>query len=315
MSSRGADHVMDSVYGDHLPKRLRQGSSNLHVSRKRLLESMYIRMLTEMCVSRFKWEGVPPEIDSRFIEMELFNSGLVVWHYDDFYQKHVVQRAASIGFPNLYDNPTSYTTFGNGTPYPQRILTRAQCVPIWANSLRRTDQDIIQVYAWRLAEIDRTIEINVQNARHPKVIAGTQNEMLGLVNISRQMDEGVPVIQVDREQFDPNTMITALDLGMHPDHIEKLDILHTRTWSKAMGMLGIDNANQDKKERLVASEVDANAQQVYSIKRMNLNEREKAVDRINRKYPDLDLAVSYHVDSIPQSVAGAGPVDNPVKVY
>lgn len=302
MSGKPKGHITDSVYGSALPKRLRNGSPNGHSSRLRMIEQYNIRILTEMCMSRFKWSGMPVEIDPRFIEFELFSSGLVLWGYDSYYKKHTALRGASLGFPNLYDNPTSYRTYGNGTGYPETTVTNAEVVPIWANALRRTDQDIIQVYAWRLANIERTIEINVNNARHTKIIGANANTVLGMKNLSQQIDEGIPEIVVSKDQMENLGSITALDLGVHPDQIEKLDILHTRTWSKVMGLLGIDNANQDKKERLVSSEVDANAQQVYSIKRMNLNERQKAVRKIQRRYPELsELAVDFWVDDMPES--------------
>ena len=305
------DHVMDTYYGQEMPPRLRQGSRNSHASRTRLLESMYTRVLSEMAIGRFKWEGLPPEIDARFVEMELFYSGLVVFFQDGKggYNsgKYVASRAASLGTPNLYDNPTSYRTYGGFSGYPDQTLPRKKVVPIWANALRQTDQDIIQVFAWELANMKRTIEINADSARMPKVVATTENQKLGLTNMVRQINEGVPVITVDRNQFDPS-MITVLDLSIHPNAITEMDILFVRTYSQCMGLLGIDNANQDKKERLVTSEVDANAQQVYSIKRSNLNEREAACERINKKF-GLNVSVGYHVDDMPDSSAGVAGED------
>ena len=59
MSGKPKGHITDSVYGSALPKRLRNGSPNGHSSRLRMIEQYNIRILPEMCMSRFKWPGVP----------------------------------------------------------------------------------------------------------------------------------------------------------------------------------------------------------------------------------------------------------------
>lgn len=309
MSKRNKVDGVRTMYDDFLPGANRQ--QNMHVYRTQLIQRMYVRLLVEMATGRFKWEGVPEYIDQRFIEMELFRSALVVFHLHKPTGKFIVSKATPEGTPNIYDNPTSFRVYGNGTTYLNTSVRRKYAVPIWANHLRQPDSDIVQVYAHKLANLERTIEINVNNARQPKLLTGTQNQKLSLLNIARQYDEGAPVIQVSN-QFNAGEMLQTLDLSVHPDTVEKLDILQTRIWSRCMGLLGIDNANQDKKERLVASEVDANAQQVHAIKRMNLNERERACDRINKKF-SLNIGVSYWVDEEPQSVAGPDiPMNNNV---
>jgi len=85
----------------------------------------------------------------------------------------------------------------------------------------------------------------------------------------------------------------ALDLGINEHALEKLHIVRTRLWSECMGLLGINNANQDKKERLVASEVDANDDQVSSMQYVNLNARRQACHMINARY-GLDVSVEYN---------------------
>src|SRR5699024_8940304 len=108
-------------------------------------------------------------------------------------------------------------------------------------------------------------------------------------------------------------MLSALDLGVEPDSIEKLHILRTRIWNECMGLLGIDNANQDKKERLVADEVDANSDKVALSRAVNLKSRQNAAEQINAmsrflkgqtmvidgvervapSWPELDISVEY----------------------
>ena len=51
-----------------------------------------------------------------------------------------------------------------------------------------------------------------------------------------------------------------------------------------MTLLGIDNANQDKKERVQSAEVNANNTQIIASRNIWLSEREKFVRKLNEKY-------------------------------
>lgn len=51
-----------------------------------------------------------------------------------------------------------------------------------------------------------------------------------------------------------------------------------------MTMLGINNANQDKTERLVSGEADARSEQVGANRAIALNERERACEKINKMF-------------------------------
>jgi hypothetical protein len=84
-------------------------------------------------------------------------------------------------------------------------------------------------------------------------------------------------------------------MGINVADIEKLHIVRTRMWNECMGLLGIDNANQDKKERLVAAEVDANSDQASMMRYVNLNARRMAAEQINAVH-GLNVEVEYYTD-------------------
>lgn len=263
--------------------------------RELIIERMYQRVLLELAANRFSWSGLPIEIDPRFLEMTLAYNGLALFYRDEKYNAFMTPRATPSGWFNVYDNPTAFTTYGNRF-IGKRILAQ-NCVPMWANYTRTPDLDIIGIYASKLANFDRTIEINSSNARQPKIAAVSENVKLSAVNFNRQVDEGNSFIQVngDDNLRSLADMITAFDLGVNPDTVEKLHIVRTRLWNECMGLLGIDNANQDKKERLVEGETDANNNQTLMMRHVNLNARRQAAAAINRKY-GLDIGVAYHTD-------------------
>jgi hypothetical protein len=306
------DGALMGVYGDFL--NIAKGS-NPQVQRQTMLEQLYVQILCELSMNRYKWTGLPESINPRHLEMTLLTSGLSVFYFDNDFGKFFALQGTPAGQMNMQNDPLKYQVYGNQfinktlNAMPQVVRQRdehgrftsealtlpEECVPIWANYLRRSDMAIIYVYAARLAEFDRTIEINAKNARRPKILAVDQALRLSIANINRQIDEGQSAIEINAKTFD-DTMggIAALDLGINPDTIEKIQISRTRVWNECMGLLGINNANQDKKERLVASEVGANDEQVDMMRWVNLNARRQAAHMINVRWPELTIGVTFH---------------------
>lgn len=315
--SRSKNGTGDAVYqGYYAPFLGMTGNlpQNSAVNRQAMIEQMYIQLLAEMAANRYKWKGLPESIDPRFLEVTLLQNALSVFYFDEEYGKFFALRGSPNGRWNMYNNPISFQVYGNefisktlrAMPHAVRarddrgrftqdaIILPEECIPIWANYLRAPDWNVILIYASRLAEFDRTIEINARSARRTRVIAIDPNMQLSVENMIRQIDEGQPVVKINQQTFEQTLgNLTSIDLGVTPKTIEELQLSRTRVWNECMGLLGINNANQDKKERLVASEVDANNDQVDSMRWVNLNARRQAAHMINKRY-GLSLSVEFH---------------------
>lgn len=262
-----------------------------------LLQRMYERILSELAMNRFKWSGIAESMNERFMELQLLQNGLFVVFKDTGKpgapgtDRIFALRGTPSGQRNMMDEPTSFTITGPGAQ--SRLngiqLPLNKCVPVWHNYLRTTDWDIITTYSRKLAKVDRTIEINLDSARRTKVLVYDENTRLSAENINRMIDAGEPTIRVKN---DLGQTIQALDLGVDPKSIETLSVVRQRFWSEAMGMLGINNANQDKKERLVESEVSANDDQVDNMRFVSLNSRQHAARLMRKMFPEELGAVS-----------------------
>lgn len=291
------------------------------------IERMYQRILMDLCMNRFKWTGAEETgISVRYLELTLLRFGLAIVFQPDTLDRPIAVQGAPSGHWNYIQDPTSFTIMGNNLA-PLRLKTnvlsvadkkdketgeiiRLGCVPVWSNYMRTPDLDIIEIYSKRLAQLDRSIEINSMSARRTRVAFANENQRLSVVNINRAIDAGESLIQVNADLYQEGSLdaiIKAMDLGVDPDTIEKLHILRTRIWGECMGFLGFDFANQDKKERLVASEVDANNSQVDGMRFVNLNARRDACQLINKKY-DLNIGVEYHITSETSAAPVAPPV-------
>lgn len=261
-------------------------------------ETMFQRVLTEISLNRFKWVGMPDSIDERFLELTLFRNALCIFYREEKANRYLAVQGTGMGNINMYGNPTQFKVVGNSMV--NQTLGAKQCVPIWANFLRIPDHDIVYLYASKLAEVDRTIEINLKSMRQSQVMFVDENERLSYMNIMRQYQEGQPMI-FGTQNMDLSK-IQVFNLGIDKDQVVNLMDVKARLWNEAMTLLGINNSNQDKKERLVADEVSANNDQVSSQRSVALKSRKIAADQINRMF---DLKISVDWDETAKTTADA----------
>lgn len=261
---------------------------------------MLERTLIEMCIAQFKWEGLEDlGVNERWLEMSLHFMALSVFHQvkkPEFGEQYEALRAGPSGTLTRTGDPVAFTIYSaNGMPMEE--VSAKDCVPIWANNLRIPDYDIVRIYAQRMAIFDRSIEINAMQLRHPKVLKTTTNTSLSIQNLRRQLDEGVAAIELDVSTMDPEDAVSVLDLGIDPDQIINSHIARTRQWAECMTMLGINNSNQDKKERLTAAETAGNDDVIATIREKKLKARRLAADQINTKW-GLNISVDYATDML-----------------
>lgn len=297
MSRRRKDNAVDHLWGNY--------KNNPAANRKDLYERMYIRILTEICTNRFNWDGLPEEIDRRFLELQLFRQALCVFFFDTQYDRYFALRGSGMGKWNMYDNPVMFNVVGNtmisrllqaGNPLKdsEGNIIRDGCVPIWANTLRMPDADVVYLQSTKLADIERTIEIALMAMRNPFLFAVNDNEKQTFLNIWRQIQEGQPVV-FGTESLGENLddKIKLFDLKIDKEVVLNLQIAKSKIWNETMTLLGINNANQEKRERLVADEVSANDSQIMAVRNSALSSRQYAAEWINNLY-DLEVSVEWN---------------------
>lgn len=272
----------------------------------------YMALLKEICCNMFKWENLPKEIDPRFLELTLYERALAIFFLDSKEirlnasssspflfmngdtDKFFAIQGAPAGEINMYHNPTRFLAHGPGGF--SRYLDADQCVPIWSNFLREPALNSIEIYARRLADFDRTIDVNLRAQKTPILITCEESMRLTLINLYKQYDGNEPVIfgTPALTQAVADGAIQAIKTDA-PYVIDKLLMDKAKVWGEAMTFLGIDNANQEKRERLVANEVDANNGQIEMSRLRGLDSRRYAAEQINEKY-NLNVSVNFNYD-------------------
>lgn len=254
----------------------------------------YFYRLMLIARSVFKWNNLPNNIDEKWIERFLFSYGHCLF-YKDKDLGFMVARCSPIENINHYDEPTGVRPYG--TNYiGDNLQNNENCVLIRNNDIMIPTAPTIQLYALRLAELSRTIDINIHAQKTPVTVICTDKQRLSLSKAYKQMDGFEPVIYGDKSLDIDSIKVLKTDA---PIVFPQLQIQKHAIWNECMTFLGINNANQDKRERLVADEVSANDSQIEASANVMLKSREQACKLINDMF-GLNISVELRTDLIPK---------------
>lgn len=252
--------------------------------------AQYRDRLTELSLAMFEWKNLPETIDPRFLEMSLFTDGQAVFFRDDVLGYLALQVAASGPF-DVYRVPIRRRAYAaNG--YQNADLDASNSVLIYNNMLRTNSVRDVLIYARRLWDLDRTIDINARAQKTPVLIKGSEQQMLTLKNVYMQYDGNQPVLYGDKN-LDLSS-ISVLQTGA-PYVADKLYELKTQIWNEALTALGISNVNIVKRERLVTDEVTRNQGGTIASRYSRLESRRQACRMINEMF-GLDIWCDYRED-------------------
>lgn len=250
----------------------------------------YYNRLLELAINMYEWKNLPPSIDERFLELTLFSDGMAVYFRDEILGDLCLQCMIG-GNLDVYRIPirrTAYATNGY-----QAELDNTNSVIIFNNYTHTNSMLDVEMYARRLYEIERTIDVNVKAQKTPLVIRATENQRLTLKNMYMQYDGNEPFIFGDKNLDMDGIKVLKTDA---PYVADKLNILKRQIWNEALTYLGIENSNTEKKERLVSDEVTTNLGGVEAQRFCRLNARRQAAKAINEMF-GLNIIVDFRQET------------------
>jgi hypothetical protein len=250
----------------------------------------YFNRLVELSVSVFEWQGLPETVDPRYLELHLFQNGSMVYFRDEVMGDLCLDCIANGQF-DVYGNPISRRAYSSYNQY-QKTLNESDSVIIWNNYLRQPSVLDVKMFAKRLYNLDRIIDVNANAQKTPVLVQGTEKQRLTLVNLYKEFDGNAPFIFGDKN-LDLNSL-RAISTNA-PYVADKLYQLKTQIWNEALTYLGISNLNIQKKERMITDEVQRNQGGTIASRYSRLEARREAVDKINRMF-GTDISVDYRED-------------------
>lgn len=252
--------------------------------------TQYFNRLVELSVSMFEWQGLPETVDPRYLELHLFQNGSMVYFRDEVMGDLCLDCIPNGQF-DVYGNPISRRAYSTYNQY-QRTLNETDSVIIWNNYLHQPSVLDVKMFAKRLYNLDRIIDVNANAQKTPVLVQGTEKQRLTLVNLYKEFDGNAPFIFGDKN-LDLNSL-RAISTNA-PYVADKLYQLKTQIWNEALTYLGISNLNIQKKERMISDEVQRNQGGTIASRYSRLEARREAVDKINRMF-GTDISVDYRED-------------------
>ena len=238
----------------------------------------YFNRLKDIAISSFKYKNLPDTIDERFLELTLFNQGSIAIFMDD------VMGMLALPFSNnstldVYNNPKEYRAYANNGY--NRELTENDSVICWNNKLRTNSVLDVEQYAYRLYQLERTLDVNVNAQKTPLMIRCDENQRLVLKNLYMKYDGNQPFIFGDKD-LDMRG-ITVLPTNA-PYLVDALQNAKAVCWNEALTYLGIANVASEKRERMISDEVKRGMGGVMAARHSRLQARQAAWDKVNAMF-------------------------------
>ena len=279
-----------------MSKKITDTDLAMLINDKTLIDNLdKLRMLA---TSLFTWENLDKIAGvgaSRFLEQSLYDLGRACFVKDNNLG-YLALKVKPSDTLNVYNLPTKVEACSIGY---NKQFKFDDIVYIMNNELQKPTIEFMQLFAYRLYECERTIDINMFAQKTPLIIEGDTKSILTLKNVYMNYSGNIPVTFANK-QYELSSKLNVLKTDA-PYIIDKLDVHKHQIFNDALTLLGIDNANTDKKERLIVNEVESNTDLINYYLNCWYKTRKKACDQINEKFladSDIKLNIILNKDII-----------------
>lgn len=273
-----------------------------------------------VAMSAFEWTGLDAlGIDSRFVEYCMLN-----WGMGGFFElregtgSYAFAQATPMSRLNLYWNPNKIKLMpANGSigwtrhawywaerlGTPGAIVHKPNAIVLWDNIDRTPIYPLLESFARRLENIDRKIDININAQATPYIMDIDERQRQDAINLYQQITGNEPMIIANKNRAE---LLQPSILNLEAPFVaDKMDDELTKIWYRALTMLGVDNTNTEKRERMIDAEATANNEDIMLMRRSRLATRRRFCEQVNERF-GLHISVKY---GVPHEREGSAEVD------
>lgn len=258
---------------------------------------MYKRQYVSLAENVFnikKLDEVAPFMDYSYVNHELVYKGCIAFFMDE-YLGLLALPFVNMGKLDLYGRPIDIQVIGRNGYH--RNLKYGEYVIMWDNrSKQALIYDILQ-YAERIAQIQRTIDINIAQQRTPRIWKTKTENKKTIEDLINGVSSNNEIITTyDNLELDDTTIV----LEPAPFVADKLSEQKDKIWNEFLRLIGIANSSFQKKERNIRDEVFISQAGTIASRFTRFNSRVDAINKINEKW-NLELEVEYY-DGLPTTL-------------
>ena len=269
--------------------------STVHVKNTRL-RNYFRKYLMQKAISVFKW-SMPEEWDEDYFLYTLYSFGFISIFYTDKFGT-ICQQCAPGGY-NLYYRP-SYVIVTN--PLLEKTYTLnidRDCVLLKLQPDYSSICDLVGYYADQLALCAEAMGVNLVNTKSGTVFgAESKAQAETYKKMYDNLSEGDPAVVIGKKLLNDDGSPNWVPFTQHvKESYIVSDVLSDMRKIEAMfdTEIGIPNANTDKRERLIADEVNANNVETATRCELWLETLRKGIDKANAMF-NLSLSVDWRVN-------------------
>lgn len=269
--------------------------STIHV-KNTLLRNYFRKYLLQKAISVFKW-NLPEEWDKDYFLYTLYGMGFIAILNTDRYGV-ICQQCAPGGY-NLYYRPSYVIVTNPLLPKTLTLNIDRDCVLLKLQPDYSSIMDIVGYYADQMALASEALGINLVNTKTGTVFgAGNKAQAETYKKMYDNLSEGDPAVVIGKDLLNDDGSPNWFPFTQHVKEMYiASDVLSDMRKIEAMfdTEIGIPNANTDKRERLIADEVNANNVETATRCELWLETLRKGIQKANNMF-NLSLSVDWRVN-------------------
>ena len=269
--------------------------------------------LKRVATSIFKWKNLPETMNERWLELCLFYKGMAgILRHDNY---GIINTEASwSGNIDIYGLPTLVYCYSTSFFSEQRVrydgkvsieeLSKIygiqndnlkEAILVMNNIDMQPTFIAMELFAYRLYKVQRTIDINLDLIKKPFIIGCNEQDKLSMQKFMMDVENNQNMIFATAD-FDPSNSIKIFDLNVN-NHIEELENEKRAILSEALTTLGVNSILVDKAERLISDEGKKDNEFINYNLQYYWKQRKEACDQFNKLFkPEKEIEVVLNSD-------------------
>jgi len=257
--------------------------------------------LKDLFLNAYEWEGLPPSVDERYLNLQLFLTGKVAFFKSDFETSilntddpdleqgnYLVGKPLTMGELGIYGEPKKVNVMFRNGGNAGTYLNKKELVIIYHSLARDIPQIRLWEYANKIWHEERTIDHNVNGQKTPWLIGTTQRQLNTIKKIFQKIMRFEDTIYVSKDLDKDNLVATDIRT---PYVADKIFDLRKNWYNEALSYIGIESNMSEKSERLLRGELFVSNGKAIARRNSMLKARKLAAKQINSIWSDLNIDV------------------------